>query len=329
MVDHRIDAARTGGAQTDTAVQVTMELTPSDGVVIEGGSLGVSILITALWPALIEHAELCLIRKVNYTYGRGNVYGAVFPARERTTTVVSSFELPAPGELPAGEKRHLSSSLHIPSDGPASVRGDLIDVGWSVRCELHAAGGQLVKRERLIEVQSWGQSSATDIGHPPVGENLEHVELEFIALSSRILEPGTPLTGILRLRATDEFATRGVRVQLVRCEEVLGGPGQPADLNASESEGYRHSEAAIATATAAAAGTLTPGTVVDLPFTVQTPAGLPAPSMLIDNLHVRWELRAIVDLLLRRNPRLSLDLLAVTATRQPGDAPRPGSLDTE
>ncbi|WP_120338874.1 hypothetical protein [Cryobacterium soli] len=318
---------------TDTAVQVSVELTPTDGVVIEGNSLGVTIRITALRAALIDTAEISLIRKVNYTYGRGNIYGGVFPARERSTEVLAAITVPAPGAIPAGQSRVLTGSLNIPSDGPPSVRGDLIDVGWSVRCVLRAAGGQIIKRERLIDVQSWGQTSATDIGHPPVGENLGHVALEFIALSSRVLEPGTPLTGVLRLRAHDAVATRGVRVQLVRCEEVWGGPGQDANPDASESEGYRHSEAVMAAVTLAPAGTLTPGTVVDLPFAVETPAGLPAPSLSIGNLHVRWEIRSVVDLPLRLDPRLSLDLLAVTATRQPTahpvEHPRSGSLDTD
>lgn len=314
---------------TDTAVQVSVELTPTDGVVIEGNSLGVTIRITALRPALIEHAELTLIRKVNYTYGRGNIYGGVFPARERTTELLTTVTVPAPGAIPAGQTRVLSGSLSIPTDGPASVRGDLIDVGWSVRCVLHAAGGQIIKRERLIDVQSWGQTSATDIGHPPVGEHLGQVALEFIALSSRVLEPGTPLTGILRVRPRDEISTRGVRVQLVRCEEVWGGPGQVADPDASESEGYRHAEAVTAAVVVGPAGMLTPGTVVDLPFTVETPAGLPAPSLSIGNLHVRWEIRAVVDLPLRLDPRLSLDLLAVTASRQPSDSGLPGALDTD
>ena len=314
---------------TDTAVQVSVELTPSDGAVIEGSSLGVIIQITALRAARIDRAEISLIRKVNYTYGRGNVYGAVFPARERSTEVIAVVTMPAPGAIPAGQHRVLTGSLPIPTDGPASVRGDLIDVGCSVRCVLHAAGGQVINRERLIDVQSWAETSATDVGHPPVGENLEHVKLDFIDLSSRVLEPGTPLTGILRLRPTTDFATRGVRVQLVRCEEVLGGPGKAANLNASESEGYRHSESAIATVAVGPAGTLLAGTVLDLPFTVQTPAGLPAPSMLIGNLHVRWELQASVDLPLRREPRLSLDLLAVTATRQPAEMPGRRTRDTE
>jgi len=314
---------------TDTAVQVSVELTPADGVVIEGNSLGVTIRIRALRPALIEHAELTLIRKVNYTYGRGNIYGGVFPARERNTELISSVTVPAPGVIPVGQTRVLSGTLSIPSDGPASVRGDLIDVGWSVRCVLRAAGGQIIKRERLIDVQSWGQTSATDIGHPPVGEHLGQVALEFIALSSRVLEPGTPLTGILRVRPREEVATRGVRVQLVRCEEVWGGPGQAADPDASESEGFRHSEAVTAAVTLGPAGTLTPGAVVDLPFTVETPAGLPAPSLSIGNLHVRWEIRATVDLPLRFNPQLSLDLLAVTASRQPSETGRLGDLDTD
>ena len=314
---------------TDTAVQVSVELSPSDGVVIEGNSLGVTIKITALRPALIERAEIALIRKVNYTYGRGNIYGGVFPARERSTEVLTSVTVPAPGPIPAGQTRVLTESLSIPADGLASVRGDLIDIGWSVRCVLHAANGQIIKRERLIDVQSWGQTSATDIGHPPTGEHLGQIALEFVALSSRVLEPGTPLTGILRVRAREEIATRGVRVQLVRCEEVWGGPGQAANPDASESEGYRHSEAVVAAVTAGPAGILTPGTVVDLPFAVQIPAGLPAPSLSIGNLHVRWEIRALVNLQLRSDPRLSLDLLAVTATRQPHDSGRPGSLDTD
>lgn len=314
---------------TDTAVQVSVELSPSDGVVIEGNSLGVTIKITALRPALIERAEIALIRKVNYTYGRGNIYGGVFPARERSTEVLTSVTVPAPGPIPAGQTRVLSESLSIPADGLASVRGDLIDIGWSVRCVLHAANGQIIKRERLIDVQSWGQTSATDIGHPPTGEHLGQIALEFVALSSRVLEPGTPLTGILRVRAREEIATRGVRVQLVRCEEVWGGPGQAANPDASESEGYRHSEAVVAAVTAGPAGILPPGTVVDLPFAVQIPAGLPAPSLSIGNLHVRWEIRALVNLQLRSDPRLSLDLLAVTATRQPHDSGRPGSLDTD
>jgi hypothetical protein len=314
---------------TDTAVQVSVELTPSDGVVIEGDSLGVTIRITALRPALIERADIALIRKVNYTYGRGNIYGGVFPARERTSELLTAVTVPAPGAIPAGQTRVLSHSLPVPSDGLASVRGDLIDIGWSVRVVLQAAGGQIIKRERLIDVQSWGQTSATDIGHPPVGEHLGQVALEFIALSSRVLEPGTPLTGILRVRAREEVETRGVRVQLVRCEEVWGGPGRIADPDASESEGYRHSEAVMAAATAGPAGTLTTGTVVDLPFAVETPAGLPAPSLSIGNLHVRWEIRAVVNLALRPDPRLSLDLLAVTASRQPHESGRPGALDTD
>jgi hypothetical protein len=314
---------------TDTAVQVSVELSPSDGVVIEGDSLGVTVRITALRPALIERAEISLIRKVNYTYGRGNVYGGVFPARERTTELLTVDTVPAPGALRAGEARVLTHTLRIPDDGLASVRGDLIDIGWSVRVVLHAAGGQVIKRERLIEVQSWGQTSATDIGHPPVGEHLGPIDLEFIALSSRILEPGTPLTGVLRVRSHDEIATRGVRVQLVRCEEVWGGPGRTADPDASESEGYRHSEAIVAAVTVGPAGMLTPGTTVDLPFSVQTPAGLPAPSLSIDNLHVRWEIRAVVNLPLRSDPQLSLDVLAVTATRRPQNSGRTGSLDTD
>ncbi|WEO77245.1 hypothetical protein BJQ94_18140 [Cryobacterium sp. SO2] len=296
---------------------------------VEGNSLGVTMRITALRPALIELADISLIRKVNYTYGRGNIYGGVFPARERSTELVTAVTVPAPGVIPAGQTRVLSQTLSVPGDGPASVRGDLIDVGWSVRCVLKAAGGQIIKRERLIDVQSWGQTSATDIGHPPVGEHLGQVALEFIALSSRILEPGTPLTGVLRLRPHAELNTRGVRVQLVRCEEVWGGPGQEADPDASESEGYRHSEAVMSAVTVGAAGTLVPGTVVDLPFAVETPAGLPAPSLSIGNLHVRWEVRAVVDLPLRSDPRLSLDLLAVTASRQPLDSGRQGALDTD
>lgn len=314
---------------TDTAVQVSVELTPSDGVVIEGSSLGVTIRISALRPALIERAEIALIRKVNYTYGRGNVYGGVFPARERSTEILETLTLTAPGAIPAGQNRVLTHTLNIPEDGLASVRGDLIDIGWSVRCVLHAANGQIIKRERLIDVQSWGQTSATDIAHPPVGEHLGQIALEFIALSSRVLEPGTPLTGVLRVRAREEIATRGVRVQLVRCEEVWGGPGRTADPDASESEGYRHSESVVAAVTVGPAGTLTPDTVVDLPFAVQTPAGLPAPSLSIGNLHVRWEVRALVTLPLRADPRLSLDLLAVTATRQPRDSGRSDNLDTD
>ncbi|MCU1446322.1 hypothetical protein [Cryobacterium sp.] len=314
---------------TDTAVQVSVELSPVDGVVIEGSSLGVRVRITALRPALIERAEIALIRKVNYTYGRGNIYGGVFPARERSSEVLTAVRVSAPGAMPAGQTRVLSESLSIPEDGLASVRGDLIDIGWSVRCVLHAANGQIIKRERLIDVQSWGQTSATDIAHPPVDEHLGQIALEFIALSSRVLEPGTPLTGVLRVRAREDISTRGVRVQLVRCEEVWGGPGQEANPDASESEGYRHSEAVVAAVTVGPAGTLTAGTAVDLPFAVQTPVGLPAPSLSIGNLHVRWEIRAVVNLPLRPDPRLSLDLLAVTATRQPRDSGRPGSLDTD
>ena len=314
---------------TDTAVQVSVELNPSDGVVIEGNSLGVTIRITALRPALIERVDIALIRKVNYTYGRGNVYGGVFPARERSTELLTAISVPAPGAIPAGETRVLSQSLSVPDDGLASVRGDLIDIGWSVRCVLQAAGGQIIKRERLIDVQSWGQTSATDIGHPPIGAHLDQIGLEFIALSSRVLEPGTPLTGVLRVRAHDEIATRGVRVQLVRCEEVWGGPGHTADPDASESEGYRHSEAVVSAVTVGPAGMLTPGSVADLPFAVLTPAGLPAPSLSIGNLHVRWEIRAVVNLPFRSDPQLSLDLLAVTATRQPQDSGRPATLDTD
>jgi hypothetical protein len=322
---------------TDTAVQVSVELTPKDGVVVEGSSLTVAIHVTALRTATIDRVQVELVRKINYTYGRGNIYGAVFPARERSLETLLTTEVPGPGIMPAGQSRTISATIPVPVDGPASVRGDLIDVGWSVRCALHAANGQVIKRERLIDVQSWGQTSATDIGHAPVGAHLDRLVMEFIALSSRMLEPGTPLTGVLRLRAHEELSNRGVRVQLVRCEEVLHGPGHQAgpvepglpDEVGSDADGYRYAESVMATATVARAGALPAGTTVDLPFTVQTPAGLPAPSLSIANLRVHWELRAVVDVPFHRHPRLALDLLAVTASRQPSQPAEPSPLDTD
>jgi hypothetical protein len=49
-----------------------------------------------------------------------------------------------------------------------------------------------------------------------------------------------------------------------------------------------------------------------VPFSLDVPSPLPAPSVSIPGVKIRWALRVIVDIPFRRDPRLTLPLLGVT-----------------
>jgi hypothetical protein len=69
----------------------------------------------------------------------------------------------------------------------------------------------------------------------------------------------------------------------------------------------------IATAVLAEHVELAPGRVLRFPFSVRAPVPLPAPSISTAAFTLRWLLRAVADVPLRRDPRTTVELWGSTA----------------
>jgi hypothetical protein len=313
VVETGIRMTPKNGSET---VETALFLHSLNGVVVEGNPLAVTIRATALRGVTIDQVYLELVRTIDYSYGRGNLHGSIIPAHERTVKVMASIILLGPGSVPEGKILEWHAGIVVPTTGPASAHGDIIDVTWSVRTRIPAGSNCEAVHERLIWVQSWSDACADDLSHPPVEDGRGHVALEFADLSSRVIMDGTPVSGDLRIKARRNLPTRGVRVDLVMCEDVLHGPGTPSARRPTT--GIREARTVLVSTKVLDLGALPRGQQLTFPFALDLPPALPAPSLAIDNLRIRWELRAVVDLPFHLDPQLSIDLLGVTAsTRAP------------
>lgn len=302
------------GTTASSGLRLTLTLSAPDDVVSDGDIVGVSLraVETDDVVVIIEQATVELVRALTYTYRRGNAFGSSTTAIERVETVVDRSPLNGLAGLAPGEVFDREVKLTVPAEGPGTTAGKLIQVQWSVRARIEVAGCREVVVERAITVLSRALRCAADGTTPPEEAARRGVTMSFDELSARTILPGIPLTGVLHIAATRPVPARMVRVELVVRELVDHGPGASGDPDRSPADDGTESLWVLARLVVACR-MFTPGQWLDVPFSLDVPAPLPTPSMQLPGFRIHWELRGVVDLPLRLDPRITLGLVGATA----------------
>jgi hypothetical protein len=299
-------------AQTSNpAVEITHIYLPGGEAVPEGSPLKLILQVEALRNARIESLDVELVRKLRYGYGRGNMYGFVYTAWQEAEDVLASTTLPGPGAVSNGARHECEATLNVPVNGPPTLHGSLIESSWYARLRARVSGGGDIVSDHPITVQSAADTFRSDSSSPELLSYQQTAWMEIQQLSSRILHGGDSLTGELRVRALRHVDVRSIRVELLLCETVDHGPGRGPTAERSPFEDRRDTESVISRQDLDG-WRLAEGESVILPFELQAPAVLPAPSLDMPNFHVWWLLRATLNVPLRTDPRLDVGLTAVT-----------------
>lgn len=302
------------GSTAASGLRLALALSAPDDVLVEGSVLGVCLQATETDDVvvIVTQAAVELVRTVTYAYRQGNAYGSATTGIERIESVVDRSPLDgfaglAPGEILDGEVK-----LTVPVEGPGTAAGRLIQVQWSVRARIEVVGRPTTLVERAITVRSRALQCAADAATPPEEAARRGVTMSFDGLSTRTILPGIPLTGVLHIAASRPVPARLVRVELVVREVVDHGPRTSGDPDRSPADDGAESQSVVAR-TVVACRVFSPGQWLDVPFTLEVPTPLPATSLQLPGLRIRWELRGVVDLPLRLDPRITLGLVGATA----------------
>ncbi|MCU1574678.1 MAG: hypothetical protein JWO93_2760 [Micrococcaceae bacterium] len=277
----------------------------------EGSPLRLTMELEALREVQVEGLDVELVRKLRYGYGRGTMYGFVYTAWQESEDVLASTTLPGPGALSNGSHHQCEATLDVPVNGPPTLHGSLIESAWYVRLRARISGADDIISDHPITVQSSADTFRADSSSPELLSYQQTAWMEIQQLSTRILRAGESITGELRVRALRHLDIRSIRVELLLCETVDHGPGRGPNAERSPFEDRRDTESVISTQDLDG-WKLGEGETVVLPFTLQAPSILPAPSLDMPNFHVWWLLRATLNVPMRTDPRLDVGLTAVT-----------------
>ena len=204
--------------------------------------------------------------------------------------------------MATGESGRLRAAVPVPR-GEASVAGRLVQQDYTVRVRFRA-GEHAVEATRAVHVPL--APAPSPLGEPPVGVDDAGVAvLGFEDVPSHRLYGGVPVRGTVTVTPSVAGRARCVRVDLLMVEHVSATPGEPLQEDLDRST-------AVASVTPEGHVDLAPDRVVRVPFTLHVPDRLPSPTVRTPQFEVRWVLQAVLDRALRRDPRVTLDLLATT-----------------
>lgn len=294
-----------------SGLALTMTLDAPDGVVSEGTTLAVAVRATATHEVRIQRAAIELVRTLTYAYRRGNLHGAVSTGIEHTVAIVDHSPMAVAATLAEGESLETEAKLTLPASGPGTTQGKLIQIQWAVRARFALENAPDTVREEVIEVRSLAKQCAADADEPALDETRGDVTMSFEELSSRTILPGILLFGSLRIGVLKPVSARAVRVELVLQEEIEHGPGAAADPTRGAFEDDKEAQTVVVRSVVPCQA-LHPGQQLTVPFSLDVPSPLPAPSLRIPNLRIRWAVRGVVDVPFRLDPQLTLPLLGIT-----------------
>ncbi|SDL88087.1 hypothetical protein SAMN05660642_01115 [Geodermatophilus siccatus] len=271
--------------------------------VVEADRVDVVVSLTAAHDVVVDSGQVDLVRTLALSHRERNWNGAGSTVGRRTESVLGRVDLDAAGSLVAGQTEHLHAVVPVPRTGEASVAGRLVQQGYAVRVRCRT-GEHVVAATRDVHVPSTPDPSSSALP-PAVREDAGTAVLGIEDVPRPRLYGGVPVRGTVTLDPLVGGHARGVRVDLLMVERVSAAGGEPLqeDLDAST---------VMASVSPAEHVELVPGQALRLPFTLHVPDRLPAPTVRTPDFAVRWVLRAVLDRPLRRDPSVTLELLAAT-----------------
>lgn len=299
---------------TVTAPPLQIQVVAPTTQVVEGSHVDAEVIATADRAITWQRCEVSLATKVTYLHREGNLYGGRFTAPARRTDVHATQVLPGPGILAAGERVTLPVSLAVPPLGPGTTACPLVQVAWAVRVVMHVEGGYPpVQVDAAFTVLSRASDrAAAAAGAAAVAVDHGRAVLDLVELSSRVIQPGDVLRGVLTIDALRPLDARAARVLLVLRQHVHHGEWLGTDAARNPANQEKELDTVVACSNVAGEMALDPAEPVRLPFTLAVPEPLPAPSLHTDNFTLTWLLRGVLDRPHRRDPHVEVELLGQT-----------------
>jgi hypothetical protein len=275
--------------------------------VLEGAVLLVRVRSDPTDPRVVVGGEVTLLSTVGYRYRQEGPDGGTHLGTARRADDVATQALPsAAGD---GGPYEAEVLLPVPAHGPPSADTDLVSVDWAVRARASFADGSHAQAVRKVAVLTESARLAGVLDGPARGEDSGHAVVAIDHLSTRRITPGSRLTGEVVVAPLHAGPIRSIRLELVLCEHVPRDARRcPGAVGSKDTVTVVRS---LSLAAALEAGVdLSP---VRLPFALDVPASLPAPTMATAEFEVRWALRAVASRRLHRDASVVLGLLAATA----------------
>jgi hypothetical protein len=286
-------------------VAVTLDVPDA---VPEGRVLLVRVRTDPADPRPVRGGEVTLLRTVAYRYRQEGPDGGTHLGTARRAEYVTTQPLPPAGPAPGAYDAEVL--LPIPGQGPASADTELVTVDWAVRARLSFAGGSRTQAVRKVAVLTKAARLAAVLDRPPRTEDRGHAVVAIDRLSSRRITPGARLTGDVVLAPLHAGPFRSVRLELLLCEHV------PRDaVRCPRAVGSKDTATVIRGRELAAGFDVGPDLApLRLPFTLDIPDTLPAPTMAEPDFEICWALRAVASRPLHRDASVELSLLAATVS---------------
>lgn len=294
------------------AAPVEVGITVGEVEVAAGSALAATVRVRATRDVKVRGAEVALVARVTYRYRDGGLFGSSVLTPARRTDVHATHGVPGTWPIAAGESVVVPVTLTVPANAPGTSHTPVVDITWVVRVRLQVEGYLVAEEARSFVVRSPGADRAHVASGDPVAEDRRRARLSVEDLATRFLRPGRPVVGSLVVEPLRQISARAVRAAVVLRQDVHHGEwvGEDPSRNPANQELSR--DTVICARTLAEGVVLVPGQPTRLPFTLLLPGDLPAPSLSTPNFTLRWLLRGWVDLPLRPDPYVELELHAST-----------------
>lgn len=280
----------------------------------EGTAIAVRVHLPADQAASSRGGEVTLTRRVAYRYREESDDGATHLATARRTEVVARADFPGPAPA-AGDVEAL---LPVPAEGPPSADSELVSVDWFVRARWDLGEHGVAQDVRKVMVVAAPSAPQPATAEPQHGDPRGHAVVSIEGCPDRSVAPGDRLTGDVVVVPLHPGRIRSVRVELVLREFVPHPPtaergavgGKSCSTVIAASELARGVEAREAWRT------------LRMPFALQVPAGVRAPSVTTPEFELAWVLRAVVSRPLHRDAYA--EIAVQVAAAEPLGEPRAG-----
>lgn len=294
--------------ESDGPVTVALAAEPT---VPLGGIVRAEVYTFAERDVLLQGGAVSLGYTLAYRYNTG-FFGATYTGTARGAATVAELALPGPTLLREGNVLHQEVLLEVPADGPPTADTPLVSVEWSTQAAVRYDGTQEARAEPApVAVLADGRGA--DPPSPLVVAGGRHRDdIELVVLSGRRLGPGGRVSGEVVVVPRRPGPLAAVRVELVLVTLVPHGPWLVDDPARNPEPLPKESETVVDAEEVIGVGRAQPGVALHLPFALEAPPALPAPSWVTDEFSLRWLLRAVVDRRHRRRTTVELELRGST-----------------
>ncbi len=260
--------------------------------------------------AVVRSGEVTLTRTIAYRYRQEAADGGTHLATARRTEVVARQALPAASCDREGVGYDVEALLPVPAQGPPSADTELVSVDWAVRVRLDVGAAWPAQAVAKVAVLTSGAAFDGTVARPPHTDDRGHTVVAIDRLSTRRIAPGTSLRGDVVIAPLHPGPIRSVRLELVLLEHVPSGAAHPPDA-------VGRKDTATVVAVVELVSSIQVGDdlqALRLPFVLDVPDPLRAPSMVTPEFELCWALRAVVSRPLHRDAYAEMDLQAVTVS---------------